>query len=88
MEPPYVVKETISNLLHSEPMGERYEGLKKHRLEFMSYLRPLLQEGKDDGEGWTFLYTHVQDNIAMFHKILEERTRSEGIEEDMEAFQK
>ena len=78
-ESPYVTNETIGNLLQAEPVEYRFEDLKKYRLEFMSYLRPILQEEEEDSDGWNFLATHVRENNAMFHKILEERNRQEAI---------
>ena len=61
---------------------DRYIAHKKHRLEFMSYLRPLLKEQIDDGTGWEFLTMHVMDNPQMFSKILVERDRLESIAEE------
>ena len=48
----------------------------------MSYLRPLLKETIDDGTGWEFLAMHVMENHKMFHKILLERDRLEGVAEE------
>ena len=42
--PSYVMTQTLKELLKTDPDEDRYEALKKHRLEFMSYLRPLLKE--------------------------------------------
>ena len=48
----------------------------------MSYLRPLLKEEMEGGEGWDFLAMHVMENHKMFTKILEERDRRETIMEE------
>ena len=70
---PYVTQESIHDLLHAEPVKTRLESLNKHKLEFMSYLRPILVDETKAGEGWEFLTTHVLENRKMFNNILEER---------------
>ena len=50
----------------------------------MSYLRPLLKEEMEGGEGWDFLAMHVMENHKMFTKILEERDRRETIIEEQQ----
>ena len=80
---PYVAQESIGKLLQAEPVEDRLESLKKHRLEFMSYLRPVLNETPKDGEGWEFLGEQVRENNEMFNKILDERIRREAIEKEV-----
>ena len=72
---PSVGVETIRNLLLKEPVGKRLASFKKHELEFTSYLRPVLQSEifDQDGDGWNFLATHVQDNPTIFQNVLKER---------------
>ena len=60
-----------------------------NQLEFMSYLRPILQDthfDEGEGEGWGFLSTHVQQNPYMFKDILKERRRQAAIISDRKEY--
>ena len=84
---PYVTQETMHDLLHAEPVKTRLDSLNKHKLEFMQYLRPVLIDETQDGEGWDFMTTQVFENRQMFKNILEERRERAKIKREVEQCQ-
>lgn len=81
-QPSYYELETVRNLLKRVPIHERLDIDGKEKLEFMSYLRPVMREFEDD-KGWDFISKHVYQNRDMFTKILEERLRQKTIMKDI-----
>ena len=82
-------QETLRDLLEQEPLKNRFKSMMGNQLEFMSYLRPILKDthfDDDDGEGWGFLSTHVQQNPYMFKDILKERRRQAAIISDRKEY--
>lgn len=84
---PYVTRESMHDLLHAEPVKTRLDSLNKHKLEFMQYLRPILVDDTNPGEGWEFLTTHVMENRNMFNSITEERRERARIKREVEQCQ-
>ena len=82
-----MTQESLHDLLHAEPVKTRLESLNKHKLEFMSYLRPILVDETKAGEGWEFLTTHVMENRKMFNNILEERRERARIAREVQQCQ-
>ena len=74
----------MHDLLHAEPVKTRLDSLNKHKLEFMQYLRPVLIDETQDGEGWDFMTTQVFENRQMFKNILEERRERAKIKREVE----
>ena len=70
--PSFIEIATLRNLLTKVPCKDKIEVTAKEKLEFMSYLRPILRDEmfRQEGNGWDFLTTHVFANQEMFRKIL------------------
>ena len=84
LPPSYVEFSTVRDLLEKMPCNEKIEVNAKDRLEFMSYLRPVLKEEmyEQDGGGWDFLAKHVHSNREMFQKILQQRLQEKAMIEE------